>query len=433
MAGIKIAYIGGGSTRAPGTVASFIEQGENFAGSEIVLIDLNEERLELVQRLADKMARARGVDIKVHTTTDRRAGLTDAQAVLSSYRPGGFEARYLDESIPLKHGLIGQETQGPGGFFMALRSIHVMKGIIEDMEAVCPGARLFNYTNPVNIVSEAVTHHSDIPTVSLCEGPIVFPREVAEFADLDPDKVDTVMVGLNHASWSVRHLYDGNQDLVELVREAYARKKDDPRVDERGKRLLELTAKMGAVPAQYFLYYYYRDEVVKALREKPTTRAQDIMASVPDYWRHYQEQADRDEPQLEPALSRGGLHELELAIDVMDAVFNDRGEVWPVNVPNRGALGDFDDDLVVEVPGFVDKHGVTPIAHGALPKPVAGLTKMLGEYQALTAKVAWEGERREAIQALAANPLVLSLRKAEAVYDEMASALKSYLPERLLS
>ncbi|HEX6777859.1 MAG TPA: hypothetical protein VF099_06630, partial [Ktedonobacterales bacterium] len=167
MARIKLAYIGGGSTRAAGTMASFIHQGENFNGSEVVLIDLDPQRLELVQTLARKMARSRGLDLTISVTTNRREGLRDCDAVLTSFRPGGFEARYLDESIPLKHGVIGQETQGPGGFFMALRSIHVMQSIIQDMEAICPNARLFNYTNPINIVSEAVTHHTSIPTVSL--------------------------------------------------------------------------------------------------------------------------------------------------------------------------------------------------------------------------------------------------------------------------
>ena len=431
MARIKIAYIGGGSTRAPGTLASFIEQGENFAGSEIVLIDLNRERLELVKKLADKMARAKGAQLKVSVAPNQRDGLRDAQAVLSSYRPGGFEARYLDESIPLKYGVIGQETQGPGGFFMALRSVEAVKSIVKDMEDVCPGARLFNYTNPVNIIAEAVTHHSAIPTVSLCEGPIIFPREIAALADLEPDKVDAVMIGLNHASWSVRHTYGDGEDFVALVTEAYERKKDTD-MDPRGKRLLELTAKMGSVPAQYYLYYYYRDAILKELTQKSTTRAQDIMASVPDYWRHYREQAELDNPQLDPERSRGGINELELAIDVMDAVYNHRQEVWPVNVPNRGALADFPDDMVVEVPGLVDGNGVTPIAFGQLPKQVVGLTKMLGEYQALTAEAAWCGTRRDAVRALTANPLVLSLPKAEALYDEMSAALKDYLPERLL-
>ena len=208
MARLKIAYIGGGSTRGAGTMASFIEQGANFAGSEIVLIDLDAGRLELICELARRMAAAKGADITVNATTDRRAGLDGCDAILTSYRPGGFEARVLDEKIPLAHGVIGQETQGPGGFFMALRSIKVMKEVLADVEVACPGARIFNYTNPVNIVAQAVTDHSDIPFVSLCEGPIVFPEELAEVAGLDPEKLDVASVGLNHGSWSVRHRYD---------------------------------------------------------------------------------------------------------------------------------------------------------------------------------------------------------------------------------
>src|SRR5438874_6131875 len=105
MARIKLAYIGGGSTRAPGTMASFIAQGQNFQGSEVVLIDLDAERLAIVKQIADKLARASDIDLTITTTTDRRAGLADCNAVLTSFRPGGFEARYLDESIPLRHGV----------------------------------------------------------------------------------------------------------------------------------------------------------------------------------------------------------------------------------------------------------------------------------------------------------------------------------------
>jgi len=431
LARIKVAYIGGGSTRAPGTMASFVAQGQNFQGSEVVLIDLDVERLGIVKTIAEKLARHEGIDLTVTATTDRRAGLQDCDAVLTSFRPGGFQARYLDESIPLKHGVIGQETQGPGGFFMALRSIHVMQGVVADMETSCPAARLFNYTNPINIVSEAITHHSAIPTVSLCEGPIIFPRHLALAAGLDPDRVDAVMIGLNHGCWSVRHLYDG-QDMLPLVRDAYARKIDDPAADVHGLRLLELAVTMGALPADYFQYYYFKDEVLAELQAKPTTRAQDIMAAVPDYWAHYRAQAAADEPELDPRRSRGGIHELELAIDVMDAIYNDRKEVWPVNVPNRGSIADFPDDLVVEVPGYVDHTGVAPVAQGRLPRQVSGLVKMLGEYQALAAEAAWSGTRVEAIRALASNPLVFSLHTAENVYDEMAAALKDYLPARLL-
>lgn len=431
MARIKIAYIGGGSTRAPGTMASLIDQGENFQGSEVVLIDLDRERLEVVKALAEKMARNQGVDLTFSISVDRSAGMVDCDAVLSSFRPGGFEARHLDEAIPLKHGIIGQETQGPGGFFMALRSIHVIRGVIEDMETICPKAWLFNYTNPINIVSEAVTHNTEIRAVSLCEGPIIFPRHIALVADLDPELVDATMIGLNHGSWTVRHLYDG-EDMIPLLRDAYERKRGDATVDSEDLRVLWLAAQMGTIPATYFQYYYFRDEIVAELQAKPTTRSQDILASFSDYWTHYREQAASDTPELNPARSRGGIHELELAIDVMDAMFNDRQEVWPVNTPNCGAISGFPDDRVVEVPAYVDSHGIRPLAQGSLPPQVAGLVKMLAEYQALTAQAAWSGGRREAVQALVSNPLVMSLAKAETIYDEMAAAHREYLPERLL-
>ena len=439
MARIKLAYVGGGSSRAPGTVASLIEQGENFEGSELMLFDLDEERLGVVETIARKMARARGLELDVHVTTDRVAALTDCDAVLTSYRPGGFEARFHDERISLDNGVIGQETQGPGGFFMALRSIHVMKGIVEDVERVAPKARIFNYTNPINILSEAVTHHSDVPFLSFCEGPYDFAEATATFAGLDPSKLETVMVGLNHGCWSVRHLYEG-ADAMPLLQEAYDRLSAAARdgaslegPDRTRLRLLRLAVTMGSIPADYFQYYYYRDEMVKELRAKPTTRAQDILAKVPDYWQHYREQAASESPRLDPARSRGGIHELELAIDAMDAIFNDRGDVLPVNCPNHGALPDFPDDRVVEMRGMLDKNGVTRLADGRLPKHVVGLVEALGEYQALAAEAAWSGCRKDGVRALASNPLVQSVSKAEAIYDAMCVAHAAYLPSRLLS
>jgi 6-phospho-beta-glucosidase len=432
MARLKIAYVGGGSTRAPGTVASFVHQGENFNGSEIVLIDFDEEKMRVIKTMADKMSRDRGVDMTISFTTDRRAGLTDCDAVLTSYRPGGFEARHLDESIPMKYGILGQETQGPGGFFMALRSIHIMQGILEDIEAVCPRARVFNYTNPINIISEAVTHHSDLPFLSFCEGPIYFPSAVAQAAGLDPARMDTVMIGLNHGCWSVRHLYDG-VDVMPLLRDAYARAEREGGLSDYHLRVLRLAVVMESIPADYFQYYYFKDEVLEYHRNKPTTRAQDIMAQIPGYWQHYREQAAAEHPELDPARSRGGIHELELAIDAMDAIYNDRREILPVNMANHGLIPELPDDRVVEVRGFFDRHGVTGLSDGSLPPQTRGLVKALSEYQYLAAEAAWHGRRVDGIRALASHPLVLSLDTAEKLYDEMAAAHRAYLPERLLS
>jgi 6-phospho-beta-glucosidase len=431
MARLKIAYIGGGSTRAAGTMASFIEQGENFTGSEISLVDLEPERLELIRRLAERMAAAKGVDITVSATTDRRAGLDGCDAVLTSYRPGGFEARVLDERIPLSHGVIGQETQGPGGFFMALRSIKVMKELLDDVAVACPGTRIFNYTNPVNIVAQAVTDHSDVPFVSLCEGPIVYPAELAELAGLDPELLDVASVGLNHGSWSVRHTYDG-RDLLPLLKDAYARRGSDPAFKPQTRRMLRLATVMDALPSEYFQYYYFEDEVRGELQSKPTTRAEDILSWVPGYWEHYVEQASSDRPELDPGRSRGGIHELELAIDCMDAVFNDRGETLPVNVPNRGSLPGFPDTLVVETLGHCDATGVRPLPMPGLPTHLRGLVEALGEYQQAAADAAWSGDARDGFRALAAHPLVRSIDLAERLYAEMADAHRAHLPERLI-
>lgn len=433
MARIKLVYLGGGSTRAAGTMASFMQNGADFDGSEVVLVDLDEARLELIRTLAAKMAKARGLDIAVSATTDRVSALDGCDAVLSSFRPGGFAARVHDERIPLEHGTIGQETQGAGGFFMALRAIHVLKDVCAEMERVCPDAWIVNYTNPVNIVAEAIAHHSPLKVVSLCEGPIYFTNEIAASAGLDASRLETTMVGLNHACWSVEHGYDG-EDPFPLFERALHERRDDPSLEPRRRRQLQLAVRMGAIPAEYFMYYYFRDEVLAELRNATTTRAEDIMRAAPGYWRHYEEQALLDDPQLDPAHSRGGINELELAIDVLDAIFNDKDEVHPVNVPNRGgALPDFPDDLVVEVEGRCRRAGIEPLPARPLPRHVRGLVEMLGEYQALAAEAAWSGDRDDAVRALCANPLVLGVDLAERVYDALAAVHRPYLPERLLA
>jgi 6-phospho-beta-glucosidase len=290
---------------------------------------------------------------------------------------------------------------------------------------------LVNYTNPINIVSQAAGMMSGIRVVSLCEGPIIFPRMVARAADLDPDRVDATMIGINHGSWSVRHLYDG-EDLMPLIREAWEAGAASQSSDPSRARRLWLAAAMGSIPADYFLYYYFTEEILAEMQAKTTTRAQDIMARVPDYWEHYKEQVSSEVPELDPERSRGGIHELELAVDVIDAVFNYRDETWPVNVTNAGAIEGLPGDLVVEVPGHIHNGQIEPIPSGALPPQTRGLVQMLAEYQMLAAKVGTEGDRRSGIQALAANPLVRSLRTATDLFDEMSAAHARYLPDRLL-
>lgn len=413
-------------------MASFVHHGDEFAGSEIVLIDLDADRLALIKRLAERMAKNAGIDLTVTATTSRRAGLSDCDAILSSFRPGGFEARALDERIPLKYGVIGNETQGPGGFFMALRSIAVMRDVAVDIAAVCPQVRIFNYTNPVNIVAQAMTTYTDIPTVSFCEGPIIFPLVVAEAAGLDPKLLDVTMAGINHNSWSTEHAYDG-ADLIPVLREADVTRGSDLRDRPDLRRVLHLAATMESVPSYYFSNYYFRDDVLREQLAAPRTRAEQIMSEVPGYWQHYAEQAEADDPQLDPSRSRGGIHELELAIDAMNAYYNDTGDVLPANVPNAGGvLPGFDEDVVVEVSTRVDASGFDPLRQHPLPHAVRGLVQALAEHQVLAAKAGWDGDARDGVRALAAHPLVPSLGVAEEMYAEMARAHAAHLPDRLL-
>ena len=431
MTGVRIAYLGGGSTRAPGTIAALIERATHFAGSELVLYDPAAEHLEIVARLGRRMAEAADADLAITATSDRRKALAGADVVLASFRPGGFEARVQDERIPLRHGVIGQETQGPGGFFLALRSLHVFRALVEEMEQLCPRALLVNYTNPVNVVAQGLTRYSDVRTVSLCEGPIVWPGHVARAAGLDPDAVRATMVGLNHACWSVAADVEGG-DLFDLIGAAWERARADPSVDERTSQLLHLASRMASIPADYLRYYYFPEETLARARAHTRTRGEEILDSIDGYWRHYAEQADAPEPGLDAVHSRAGVGELELAVAVIDAVINDTGEEFPVNVPNRGAIAGFADDLVVEVPALCDAAGFHPTVAGvSLPAHVSGLIEMLAEYQSLTADAGWKGTRVDAVRALAANPLVLSLSKAEALYCELAKAHAPNLPERL--
>jgi 6-phospho-beta-glucosidase len=432
MATIRLAYLGGGSSRAAGTMASLISHGTEFDGSEVVLIDQRPDELEIVRTLAEKMARNEGVDLTVTATTDRRAGLEGVDAVLTSFRPGDFEMRLQDELIPMRHGVIGQETQGPGGFMMSLRSVQVFQGLIDDLQVVAPRARIFNYTNPVNIVSQAVEDHTDTPIYSMCEGPMIFWPQILTTAGLDPARAEVVMAGVNHNCWSTSHTYDG-QDIMPLLERGWERVRDDPTVDPWARRMLHLAVAMQSIPADYFRYYYFGEEAFREAQRQRLTRAGVILASVGDYWQHYREQAASDNPRLDPARSRGGIHELELAIDVMSAFYNDEPARLPVNLLNTGgALPGFDEDTVVEVWCTVDGSGAHPVPQRPLPHAVRGITQQLAEYQRLAALAAWDGGRADAVRALVAHPFVPTLAVAEELYDDLAHANRDYLPERLL-
>ena len=277
MARIRMAYIGGGSTRGAGTMASFVQQGENFAGSEIVLIDLDPERLELSRRLSERMAEARGLDLKITATTDRRAGLTDCDAVLSSYRPGGFEARVLDERIPLSTASSARRRRDLAASSWRCARSTRCRAILDDTRRVCPNARDLQLHEPGQHRRPGGDDHSDVPFVSLCEGPIVLPPTVARAAGLDPDglryrdaSASTTLAG------ACEHTYQG-PDAMPLVAEAWERRKDDPSSPAHCAGSCGSRPSWARSRPTTSSTTTSSDEMLAELQAKPTTRAEDIL------------------------------------------------------------------------------------------------------------------------------------------------------------
>jgi 6-phospho-beta-glucosidase len=430
MSGPKIAIIGGGSAYCPVFINALVEARDAFQGSHLALMDIDAEHLSIVHRLAQRMMAAAGAKITVTQTTDRDSAIAGADFVVTTFRPGGFEARVQDEKIPLAHGVIGQETVGPGGFFMALRSVSIIQAIVETMETSAPGATLLNYTNPTNIVTEAVARHSAVPIIGMCDQNQGDKRAVAQALDVDPSVVDYHACGLNHATWSTRFSIDGQDGIPYLLARAPG-VIADPQVPEPVKRMFKLAQWYERIPNRYMQYYYWRAETVREARASALCRAEQIMAELPGYFQHYREESEKEQPDL--VRMRGGSKAFgDFAVNVIRSIIEDADKVLTLNVLNRGALPDFDPDIVVEVPCLVNRYGAQPLAQDRLPAAAIGLLHALANYQSLAAAAAWNGCRKEATLALLANPLVGSLSLAEELYAELARAHAPHLPERLL-
>lgn len=373
-------------------------------------MDIAAAELDIVHRLARKMAIAADVDLRITATTDRQEAIAHADFVLTTFRQGGLEARHQDETVPLRYNVIGQETIGPGGFFFAMRTLPVIRSLIDDIRQLAPAAVLVNYTNPTQIVAEAVTHFGRIPCISICDQSRDDERSILHALGRPQARVELESIGLNHATWSTRFTIDGEDGVEVLLRhadEVLAR----PDVPERVKRQFRLTREYGRLPNSYLQYYYFREETVAEAQASPQSRAQAILDSLPGYFRHFQEQAAASVPRL--AHVRGGSLFGDMAVDVLRGLVQQDGGIHTLNIPNRSALPDFAADRIVEVPARLERRGATPLVQDRLPSEVVGLLHMLAEYQWLAADAIWNGDGKALEHALAANPLVLSLPLAQ--------------------
>src|ERR1035437_9885141 len=199
---MKIGVIGAGSTYTPELVEGLLRRVGSIPTTELVLMDIDERKLNIVGALASRMVARAGGQFKVRLTTERHEAIQGADFVLTQIRVGRLPAREKDELIPRALGYVGQETTGAGGFFKALRTIPVILDIAHEMEATAPGAFLINFTNPAGIITEAVLSHSSVKVIGLCNGPFGTIKRIAEALGVAEPDLSMRYFGLNHLSFA---------------------------------------------------------------------------------------------------------------------------------------------------------------------------------------------------------------------------------------
>ncbi|MBO7742943.1 6-phospho-beta-glucosidase [Paenibacillus sp. MWE-103] len=431
---LKVAVIGGGSSYTPELIEGFINHYGSFPVRELYLVDIEEGRrkLETVGRLAERMIAQAGVPIRVHTTLDRREAIAGADFVTTQMRVGMLEARSRDEKIPLRYGLIGQETTGAGGFAKALRTIPVILDIAREMEELAPHAYMINFTNPAGVVTEAVLKYSGIRTVGLCNLPIGTKMQIAKLCGADVSDVSIEMAGINHLNWTTR-IVVGGADITAAVlnKAAGASGLTMKNVPDFGWDAEFLRA-MGALPCSYHRYYYMKDlvfeEMNKTFQEKGTTRADDVKRVENELFELYEDPGLAVKP---PQLQqRGGAYYSEAAVNLMTSIYNDKRDLQIVNVRNDGILPFLPADASVEVNCVIDSQGAHPVRIEApIPPQIRGLLQLVKAFEELTVKAAAEGDYAVGLQALTLHPLVGSAKLAKQVFDEILAANAPYLPQ----
>lgn len=432
--GLKIATIGGGSSYTPELIEGFIKRYDELPISEIWLVDIEEgqEKLNIVGNLAKRMVKKAGLPIKVHLTLDRKAALKDADFVTTQLRVGLLDARAKDERIPLKYGVLGQETNGAGGLFKGLRTIPVILDICKDMEELCPDAWLINFTNPAGMVTEAVLKYSNIDkVVGLCNVPIGMEMAIANLLEVDHSRVRIDFAGLNHMVYGLEIYLDGVS-----VKDKVIKMVTDLEDSSFVKNIQgfgwepEFLKALNAIPSSYHNYYYKTKEMLEGVKkdaEAEGTRAEVVQKLEQDLFELYKDpDLDIKPPQLE---KRGGAYYSDAAVRLITSIYNDKKDIQPVNVRNNGAIASIPDDSAVEISCIITKDGPKPIAIGDLPVPVRGLVQQIKSFEQVASEAAVTGDRNLAILALTINPLVASDTLAKQIVDEMLEAHKEYLPQ----
>ena len=433
MQKLKVVTIGGGSSYTPELIDGFIKRYAELPVTDYYLLDIEEgkETLEIVGKLAQRMVQQAGVPMNIHLTLNREEALKDADFVTTQLRVGFLEARITDERIPLKYGVLGQETTGPGGFMKAQRTIPVLLDICRDMEKWCPNAWLINFTNPAGIVTEAITRHSNIKTIGICSGANSMMMDIAKAYDVEKSAVDTRIIGLNHLIFADRiaiHGEDKTDDFINKLAQGSASNslKNIPDIGFTAR----FAQALHMYPISYLKYFFLNREMVETAQQDAATkgtRGEQTREIEKRLFELYQDEHLNHKPkELE---KRGGAWYSDTACSIISAIYNDKKEIHVVNTVNNGTTPDLPDHVTLETNAVIDKHGAHPVAYGRLPVKIRGLIQSVKAYEELTVEAAVTGDYDTALLALSINPLVPSATIAEQILDEYLDVNQRYLPQ----
>ena len=418
MRKLKAAVIGAASTYTPELIEGFIEKRESLNFQNIALMDIDENKLDIVGSLAGRMLKSKGFIGEFRLTGNLDEAIKDADYIFAQIRVGGMAARIRDEKIPVKYGLLGQETTGAGGFINALRTVPVMLDISRRIEKLAPNAWLINFSNPSGIVAEALLNYSNIKMIGLCNCFINMHASIKK--NIGTDNFDYEYIGLNHLSWIISVLVNGKNILGDI--KGMASMKNIPDLDYED----ELLSAMDAIPSSYLSYFYLRDEQLKKCLEVEKTRAEQVLELEKSLLEKYKN-PDLSEKPAELS-ERGGALYSTAAISLADAIENDKNEYHVVGVKNNGSLPFLEDDDVIEAKCLVSRNGAKPLpVKTPVNEYMKALIQSVKAYERLTVKAAINGSRKDALSALMVHPLIGDYNKAKAVLDELLTANKEFV------
>lgn len=438
MKKFSILIAGGGSTFTPGIILMLLDNLEKFPIRQIKMYDNDAERQAKIGDACAILLKERAPEIEFSYSTKPEEAFTDIDFVMAHIRVGKYPMRELDEKIPLKHGVVGQETCGPGGVAYGMRSIGGVIELIDHMEKYSPNAWMLNYSNPAAIVAEATRRlKPNSKVLNICDMPIGIEVRMAEILGLDSRKdMDIMYYGLNHFGWWKSIKDKAGNDLMPALKEhvaryGYVEKKGDNQhtdaswCDTFAKAKDVFAVDPTTLPNTYLKYYLFPDYVVEH-SNKEYTRANEVMDG-----REKFVFGECDKIVKNKTSNNTELHIDEHAsyiVDLARAIAFNTKEKMLLIVENNGAIVNFDPTAMVEIPCIVGNAGPEPLVVGAIPQFQKGLMEQQVSVEKLTVEAWIEGSYQKLWQALTMSKTVPSASVAKAILDDLIEANKGYWP-----